>query len=231
MCYTSEHMKNPWIVVALITVVLIFGAVLYSGIVDNENNENIKITSHIKGNQEANVKLVEYSDFQCPSCAGFQLTLEALFEQVGNDISFEFITFPLSLSNPSSVLSAVAAEAAGQQGKFFEYHDLLFENQLIWSTSVTPNVLFIQFAEDLGLDIELFKKHMSASMFIDKVKANREEGISRGVSGTPTFFLNGKLMKITSHEDFIRQVLVAVNPDLSSSTPQKTNSDGIKFGI
>lgn len=227
----ANMMKNPWVVVTLFAVVLIFGAVLFSNAVDDKNNEDIQITSHVKGNQEAKVKLVEYSDFQCPSCAGFQLIIEAMLEQVGEDISFEFRSFPLSLSNPASVLSAVAAEAAAQQGRFFEYHDLLFENQLIWSTSATPNVLFIQFAKDLGLDIDLFKKHMSASVLIDKVKASREEGISMGVSQTPSFFLNGELMIINSHEDFMQQILMAVNLYSSSTTQQNINPDGIKFGI
>lgn len=226
-------MKNPWVVVGIITGVLIVGAVLFSNTVDKKNNKDIEIISHVKGDQEAKVKLVEYSDFQCPACAGFEPILQAIFEQAGDNISFEFKQFPLSLTEPTSILSALAAEAAGQQGKFFEYYDLLFENQLMWSTSVTPNVHFAKFAEDLDLNVELFKKHMSSSLLLDKIKADREEGIALGVTGTPSFFLNGEKMKITSYEDFIRQILVAVDPDfaISTSTEESVNIDGVKFGI
>lgn len=225
------NMKNPWIVVGAIALVLIVGAVLYSNTIENNYDEGVEIISHTKGNQDSNIKLVEYSDFQCPACASFQVTLEALFEQVGEDISFEYKSFPLSLTNPGSMLSAMAAEAAGQQGKFFEYHDVLFENQQEWASSPTPNVFFTQYAEELDLDIGLFKKHMKSSLLRDKMKTNRTEGINMGVKGTPNFFLNGELMKITSQEDFINQVLSAVNPVFSSSTERNINSGGVKFGI
>ena len=104
-------------------------------------------------------------------------------------------------------------------GKFFEFHDRLFENQSAWSNSPNPSAIFVQYAEDLDLDIDKFRQHMNASLLSDRVSDNRKEGFNLGVTGTPTFFLNGEKMQLVSLNDFREQIAQAVNPDVKFELP------------
>lgn len=228
-------MKNPWVIVGVLAVLLFGGAIWYSSIATEKSNEGIVEMDHIKGNKDATVTLVEFSDFQCPACAAFQPVLKEVVATYGDKLRFEYKHYPLPI-HPFSQQAAVAAEAAGQQGKFFEYHDALFENQEEWSKSTTPAVFFVKYAEGLGLDVEKFKQHQKASLLRDAVRGDLNEAKELGLTGTPTFYLNGEKMEITSFEDFIAKIALAVDPEgaltasSSSSTPTTATSE-VKFGI
>lgn len=136
-------MKNPWIILTIITIVLFGSAIVYSKNANEKNNQGVTVVDHIKGNGEATVTLVEYSDFQCPACASFQPVLAEIMAQYGDLLRFEYKHFPLPIHNFAQQ-AAVAAEAASQQGKFFEFHDALFTNQEEWTSSATPQVFFVR---------------------------------------------------------------------------------------
>ncbi|MCA9360795.1 thioredoxin domain-containing protein [Candidatus Kaiserbacteria bacterium] len=229
-------MKNPWFVIGVIVVVLFGGAILLSNSSTKDSNAGVEIIQHITGNPESEVKLVEYSDFQCPACGAFHPVVKQLLSEYGDRISFEYKSFPLSNIHPNALSAAMAAEAAGQQDKFFEFHDLLFDNQSEWSAVSVPTTFFLQYAEEIGLDIEQFKKQMKSTLLRDKVKADFDEGRELGVTGTPSFFLNGNKMEFDSYPGFVEQVVIAVDPTLlnSSSTdsalPQNSQPE-VKFGI
>jgi protein-disulfide isomerase len=219
-------MKNPWVIIGIIVVVLIGGSFWYSSSTVEKNNEGISFEAHVKGNPDASVVLVEYSDFQCPACAAFQPVVDDVLSQYGDSVRFEYKHFPLpihALAEPA----ARAAEAAGQQGKFFEFHDLLFANQLGWSNSVNPAIPFVQYAEQLGLDIDTFKRHYNASLVRERVREDLAEARQLGLSGTPTFFLNGNRMTITTYEDFVNQIAAAINPETASVQA----APAVEFGI
>ncbi|MCA9358812.1 thioredoxin domain-containing protein [Candidatus Kaiserbacteria bacterium] len=220
-------MKNPWVIIGVITVVLFGGAIVYSNYAAEQNNEGVEILEHVKGNEEATVTLTEYSDFQCPACASFQPVLNGVLEEYGDNLRFEYKHFPLPIHN-YAMPAAVAAEAAAQQGKFFEYHDALFANQQAWSNSNTANALFIKYAEELDLDMDLFRRHMNASVLRDKVRDSVGEGRALKLTGTPTFFLNGERMEFDSFPAFIEQIALAVDPSSASTTKPASN---VKFGI
>jgi len=231
-------MKNPWIVIGAIALVLFGGAVWFGNNAAKQNNEGVVIKSHIKGNPEADVKLVEYSDLQCPACASFQPFVKDLTDQYGDSLSFEYKHFPLPM-HPYAIQAAVAAEAAGQQDKFFEFHDRVFENQTTWSNSATPQAFFMQYAEEIGLDMDKFKRHMRSTVLKDHVESQFKEGQDVGVTGTPSFFLNGEKMTFTSYEEFITQITSLVDPEvakflqengLAPSTSPTTAPD-VKFGL
>jgi protein-disulfide isomerase len=207
-------MKNPWIVLGILAVVLIGGSFFYSSYVASSSNEGVEVTKHLKGNAEAAVVIEEFSDFQCPACQAFQPVLSQVLEDFGDQVVLHYRHFPLPFHNVAEP-AARAAEAAGQQGQFFAFHDKLFENQRTWSTSPNPMLQFIKYAEELGLDISLFKQHMRSSVLRDQVRNDMREGRERGVNGTPTFFLNGQRMTFSTYEEFYNAIAAAINPAVS----------------
>lgn len=224
-------MKNPWIIISIIALVLFGGAFWYASISAEQNNEGVEVISHIKGNPDGTVTLVEYSDLQCPACASFLPAINEALELYGDSIKFEYRHFPLPI-HPYAIDAAMAAEAAGQQDNFYEYHDLLFENQQVWSTAPAPRIQFLQYAEELGLDIDMFRRHLNASVLRDHINSQFVEGRERGISGTPTFFLNGNRMQITTYQEFLDQIGAAVNPNsVSPDSNETTTEPDIKFGL
>ena len=217
-------MKNPWIVVGVIMILLIGGSILYSNSVEDKYDAGVDASKvHVKGNPNATVTLVEYSDFQCPACAQAEPVVKDILNEFGDSIKFEYKHFPLNI-HPLAIPAAKAAEAAGQQDKFFEFHDMLFERQKNWTNSPNPNAMFIQYAEELGLDVQKFRQQMNSSLLKDKIEANRKEGFDLQISGTPTFFLNGQKMQIESFEDFYQQIAKAVNPEVKFDLPNASST-------
>ncbi len=203
--------KHAWKIIAGVAALLFIGSVLYAQQAAKEANEGVVIEPHIKGNPDASVALVEYSDFQCPACGQFYPYIKEIVEEHGERLRFEYKHFPLITIHKNAVPAAIAAEAAGQQGKFFEMHDKLFENQSQWSNSANAQVFFIQYAEELGLDVALFKKHLGSSLIADAVNQGFNEARGLGLSGTPTLFLNGEQMTVNSFDEFRSQIAEAVN--------------------
>jgi protein-disulfide isomerase len=144
-------------------------------------------TDHVFGNPIAPFELVEYGDYQCSYCGHAYQVVKDVLQQMKSDIKFVFRNFPLSKIHPHSFMAAVATEAAGLQGKFWEMHDIIFENQ---RTLDAEKILF--FAETLDLDLDRFKNDIQQQSIIDKIENDFESGIRSGVNGTPTFFINGK---------------------------------------
>jgi protein-disulfide isomerase len=224
-------MKNPWVIVGVLAVVLFGGAIWFSSNASEDSNVGVEVSAaHVKGNSEATVTLVEYSDFQCPACSAFQPVLKELVDTYGDKLRFEYHHYPLPI-HKFSQQAAVAAEAAGQQDKFFEMHDKLFENQKEWSTSATPQVFFSKYAQDLGLDAELFKKHLNSSLLRDAVRSDLDKAKELGLTGTPTFYLNGEKMEIETFEDFISQITFAIDPSAATASGTPVVGEEVKFGI
>ena len=212
-------MKNPWVVIGVLMVVLIGGSVWYSNSVSGTYNEGVTVMSHQKGGETAVVTLVEYSDFQCPACGAFQPILNEVLAEHGDKIKFEYKHYPLTQIHPFAEPAARAAEAAGQQGKFFEYADVLFAKQAEWSKGSNPTGFFTRYASELGLDMDLFAKHQKSSVLADNVKANLMEARGLGLTSTPSFFLNGVKMDHTSYDEFKAKIAAAVNPQVDFSLP------------
>jgi protein-disulfide isomerase len=147
----------------------------------------VNSSDHIFGNPAAPVELVEYGDYECPYCGRAYPVVKDIQQQLGNDIKFVFRNFPLSNIHPHAFSAAVATEVAGLQGKFWEMHDIIFENQ---KTLEVENIFL--FAMRLGLDAERFKNDIQQKALIDKVEKDFESGIRSGVNRTPTFFINGQ---------------------------------------
>ena len=186
------------------------GSVAYSQYAAKQADEGVVIESHVKGNAEAKVTLVEYSDFQCPACAQFYPYVKDLLAEYPEDIRFEYRHFPLINIHPQAVPGARAAEAAAQQGKFWEMHDKLFDNQTVWSKAANPNAYFNQYAEELGLNVETFKRQMGSAMIQGAIDSSFADARERGFTGTPTFILNDEVMSFTTFDEFRATIIAAV---------------------
>ncbi len=143
------------------------------------------------GPATAKVTIIEFSDFQCPYCeAFFTNTYPQIKKQYGDKIRFVFRNFPITSIHPYALGAALAAECANEQGKFWEYHDLLFSNQ----SSLGKDAL-VQYATKAGVaNAQQFSQCLDSQKYLDKIKGDLNAGVGYSVTGTPTFFINGNIL-------------------------------------
>lgn len=147
---------------------------------------------HVAGSESAPVVLEEFGDFQCPPCGQMFPEVEKIRQDYGDRLRFIFREYPLTNPHPHALLAAHAAEAAGLQGKFWEMHHALFENQRTWSPVQDPTSLFESYARQAGLDMDRYRRDVGSPETDARVVADRERAQSVGVNSTPTFFVNGR---------------------------------------
>lgn len=152
---------------------------------------NASVTNHSKGNLDSKVEVLEYADFQCPACGQFFPLTQAVQEKYKDTVKFTYRHFPLDSIHKNARAAARAAEAAGQQNKFFEMHDLLFQNQTAWESTSDPLTVFSGYAQQLGLDVNSFKTYYASESANASINADLQEGQKKGVNSTPTFFIAG----------------------------------------
>lgn len=146
----------------------------------------VSVRDHAKGPADAPVTLVEYGDYQCPYCRAAYPVVKRLQKKLGKKLRFVFRNFPVTQSHPYALIAAATAEAAALQGKFWEMHDLLFEQQ----ASLTPDIIPV-WAKKIGLDLDQFGNDIKQGVVQKRIKEDRQSGIRSGVNGTPTFYING----------------------------------------
>jgi protein-disulfide isomerase len=143
---------------------------------------------HLQGSLHAKLVLLEYGDYECPYCGAAYPVVKELQRRLAGKMGFVFRNFPLANAHPHAELAAEAAEAAGAQGKFWEMHDLLYENQ---EALEAENLL--KYASAIGLDLHRFNRDLSEHIFMPRVREDFRSGVHSGVNGTPSFFINGEL--------------------------------------
>jgi len=141
---------------------------------------------HIQGPEDAPLTLVEYGDYECPSCGSAYPIVKRVQEQFGRRLRFVFRNFPLSEIHPHAESAAETAEFAAAQGRFWEMHDLLFENQ-----EQLSEALYSELAEELGLSPTALRQALEEGKYKERVRTDFSSGVRSGVNGTPTFFING----------------------------------------
>lgn len=147
----------------------------------------VTTADHMRGGENAKVTIVEYSDFECPFCARAHPTVKQVMDTYGDDVRIVYRHFPLSF-HPQAQKAAEASECAADQGKFWEMHDLMFENQEALASGVTQ---FKQWAAQLKLNTTKFNSCLDSGEKASIVQAHADEGAALGVTGTPGFFVNG----------------------------------------
>lgn len=188
-----------------VSILVVGGAIFLGGESNKPVEEQDLVTddSYSKGPANASATIVEFSDFQCPACRSAFPILERITEQYKDDLRFVYRHFPLP-SHKNSKVAAEAAESAGAQGKFWEFHDILFERQNSWGDSGQPEKIFISYAEELELDTDKFQKDLKEHTFLPKINADIKAGNNAGVSSTPTFFLNGEKLPGVPVEEVLK---------------------------
>ncbi len=217
----SRHQKlkrlTLWSFTGLVIISAIFGLIKLSAETNSSPSPNqsflnsISPADWILGPSEAKVVLFEYSDFQCPACGLYFPLVKRINQEFSGKIQFVYRHFPLKQIHPQAELAARAAEAAGRQEKFWEMHDLLFENQATWSNQSQAKENFLFFAQTLELDLGRFKNDLETKEIKEKVENDFQNGQRSGVNATPTFFLNGqKIPNPRSYDEFRNLLLRAL---------------------
>ena len=172
-------------------------------------------SAHVRGNPDARVTLEEFGDFQCPPCGQFAVFVEELLKEYDSRLRVVFRNFPLP-AHEHAREAALAAEAAGFQGKFWEMHDTLYREQSAWSKAPNTRELFESYAGTLGLDLEQFKKDMESDKARGRVDSDHALGDFLGVKVTPTLFINNR--PVDPQEKNPEGVRAAINAALAEKS-------------
>ena len=185
-------------IIALVTFLAVGVGVLYYGFLGNGDSSQTAARSA----DPQPVSILKYSDYQCPACKAYVSLQKQLKAEYGDLVQIEYRHFPLS-GHQFAELASRTAEAARNQGKYEEMHDLIFEYQEVWSQGDARDH-FMDFANQLELDMEQFEADLESQEIIDLVERQRQEGLRRQVNATPTFFINGQKLRQNpqSYEQF-----------------------------
>ena len=189
-----KSFTENWIFIGIGAVSLIIVGLAVFSISGNQppkevsNSDLVKNNSQVLGSEDAKVTVVEFSDFQCPACGAAHSVVKQVIKEYGDKILFVYRHFPLLATHQYALKAAEAAEAAGEQGKFWEYHDILFANQDNLKTEDLKN-----YAKQIGLDVKKFNEALDSGKNKDKVLSDLDDGEKFGVASTPTFFINGQM--------------------------------------
>lgn len=186
--------------ISVVTILILIGAVFFLSGNQKPQEQVPKVTDtkQLLGDQKrvvkapnAKVTIVEFGDFQCPACGAAHPTVKQVLKDYEGKVTFVWRHFPLPM-HKNAMLAAISSEAAGEQGKFWEMHSMLFDNQKEWEESNDAKKIFVSYAEKLGLDIQKFSDALDKKFNAERIQADADAGIALGVNSTPTFFINGE---------------------------------------
>jgi protein-disulfide isomerase len=152
----------------------------------------VTAVDHWIGAEHAPVTVVEYGDFECPMCLQASHAVRALLAEFANRVRLVFRHFPLEEVHPHALLAAQAAECAGAQGKFWQMHNVLFDNQRHLKLPQLHG-----YAENLSLDMATFTAAMNDQVYLQRIREHQQSGLQSGVRATPTFYINGKIYDVS----------------------------------
>jgi protein-disulfide isomerase len=162
---------------------------------------------HIRGNPNAPVTLEEFGDFECPTCGLYASELKKIESDFGDKLRVIFREYPLyPTPHKHALIAAQAAEAAGLQNRFWEMHDKLYENQKPWSEANDVMPIFVQFAKEIGIDSDRFSRDLNGEAVATRIFQDGRRAHALGVTGTPSFFVNGKVLEDFSPDGLRAQI-------------------------
>lgn len=196
-------MSKQFLAILAVIIIVFVGIVAFGGKSSPSNSAGSSTTptNHVEGLDKDGITLVEYGDYQCPFCGQWYPIVKQVQAEYNTQISFQFRNFPLTSLHPNAFAGARAAEAAGLQGKFWQMHDLLYEQNDAnqenpsapsWITASDPTTYFDADAQQLGLNVTQFKSDYASDKVNNLINADIAAGNKLGIDATPTFFLDGK---------------------------------------
>jgi len=195
-------MSNKTKPIAVIVVAVVLAAVVavYLSKQSSPSSDTTKTANfeanpgggHIRGKASAPVTLVEFGDYQCPSCGYYYPMVEELLRRYPDKVKLEFHHYPLIQMHAHALSAAMAAEAAGDQGKYWEMHDKLYQHQKEWSNMPNPEAQFLAYAGELGLNANKFMQSLKSPDIEKRILEDIKRGSDAKVEGTPTFYINGR---------------------------------------
>ncbi len=195
---------------ALISILILAFAVFFmggstqkSGPVDQ--SLLVKADSNKIASDSAKVTLVEFGDYQCPACGMAAPVIKQILDEYQGKVGFVFRHFPLP-QHSNAMIAAKAAEAAGEQGKYWQMHDRLYSAQQEWENLPNPTETFVGYAKEFGMDESAFKASITTEKFFDKINGDKNDGNTLGVDSTPTFFVNGIKIRGFAYKDLKLQI-------------------------
>ena len=219
--------KKFWIAVAVIVVVLI-GIFAFTSNGSSNNSNKLTPSQNIEGEGKDGVKLVEYGDFQCPYCAEYYSTVKQVAATYNTQITFQFRNFPLTSLHPNAFAAARASEAAALMGKYWQMHDLLYEQNIenidssgaiaTWVDASNPEPVFVSDAKTIGLNTQKFQQLYASDQVNNLVIADENAGNALGIDATPTFYLDGKQISVANN---VQAFATQINKAITQKT--KTN--------
>ncbi len=189
-----------------------------SAAITSASDKNGNIADHVTGKADSKVVLIEYGDFQCPGCGSAFPNVLTLTEEYNDKIAFVFRNFPLTSMHPNAKAAAAVAEAAGLQGKYWEMNHHLFQTQSEWVNSdvKTRTDTFTRYAESLNLDIAKFNEDIAGKAVTQKISFDQAVGKRDGISATPTFVLNGKIVSDATADGILKGDLTAIKKEIDA---------------
>jgi protein-disulfide isomerase len=192
--------NRPFLIIALVLLVAAAGTAL---LLRSNQGRDTSSPGADTGSPDKNkntapdtvVTLEEFGDYQCPPCGQLHPTLKKLKQQYGANLNFIFRNLPLSKIHQNALAAAQAAEAARVQNRFWEMHDLLYENQALWKDDINPRSIFIKFAADLGLNTAQFTRDLDDKQIQMRIEADEDAAAKQGIDGTPTILINGRQLR------------------------------------
>ncbi len=198
------------------SLILIACAVLFFGILfvtkkdaksPSGGSNSSQPSNHVRGEGKSGVTLTEYGDFQCPACGAYYPVVEQVYEKYHDQITFQFRNFPLRQIHQHAMVAHRAAAAADKQGKFWDMYNMLYKNQDSWTNQSDPTTIFRGFAESLGLNMTQYDTDFKSEAVNDIINADIAEGQKLGISGTPTFVIDGKKIENPKDADAFNKII------------------------
>ena len=216
-------MSKGFLGVIAAVIIIFIGIIAFGG--NNKSSSSSssstgKPSKNITGKGSSGVTLIEYGDYQCPYCEQYYPTVKSVVTEFNDKIFFQFRNFPLTNLHRNAFAASRAAEAAALQGKFWEMHDALYDpaDYQAWTVAANPNPNFEQYAAQIGLNSAKFKKDFASDQVNQTINADMEAGNKLKITGTPSFFINGKKVEIANDLKSFQKVLNEAIAQQTAST-------------
>ena len=218
--------KSVLIVVVVIVIALVGGGLLLNSqradeSIADEEIDPIVDTGEPDPAANVVVTLEEFGDYQSSACADLNPTLKKLKEEYASNLNLVFRNLPLTNINKNALAAAQAAEAARMQNRFWEMHDLLYEKQNEWKDDEDPRPKLLKFAQDIGLDVERFRRDLDGEQVQFRIEADKDAAVALGIQETPAILINGRRLKTdATTADGIREGIEVMLTRSSEEAPE-----------